>query len=352
MPSAKALFSMIRPSRTISTSTPSRSSCAPVASTPWNGVPVNVPRASQRTAARSSWTCSRGRTRSRGTSRRCRRGTRARPPGRSSSTCPRTFSPPARLPSVIAVSRSRRVSASKYASATRSVRPGRCRPGREGRLHVGLSLVSLSAGSRARMASRAGARKRELGRGERVLPGVWRLRLPLPWPGVPHCNAWALAAGDGIVLVDTRDARAGLVRPPGAGARDGQPADRQRAPALCTHAHSDHYGQAATIIERTGCELWMHPNHEHMTRAGRGPRAGARAADGDGAAERRAGRAAARLRGRRRGQGFGIAADRRARQARSSTAWRSRPTSGPGRSSRRRVTRPRTSACTRRSAGS
>jgi hypothetical protein len=38
------------------------------------------------------------------------------------------------------------------------------------------------------------SRKRELGRGERVLPGVWRLRLPLPWPGVPHCNAWAIAA--------------------------------------------------------------------------------------------------------------------------------------------------------------
>ena len=35
------------------------------------------------------------------------------------------------------------------------------------------------------------------------MPGVWRLRLPLPWPGVPHCNAWALAAGDGVVLVDT-----------------------------------------------------------------------------------------------------------------------------------------------------
>ena len=45
-------------------------------------------------------------------------------------------------------------------------------------------------------------RRREHGRGERVLPGAWRLRLPLPWPGVPHCNAWALAAGDGIVLVD------------------------------------------------------------------------------------------------------------------------------------------------------
>jgi glyoxylase-like metal-dependent hydrolase (beta-lactamase superfamily II) len=34
---------------------------------------------------------------------------------------------------------------------------------------------------------------------------------------------------------------------------------------ICTHAHADHYGQAASIVERTGCELWMHPNHEHMT---------------------------------------------------------------------------------------
>ena len=48
-----------------------------------------------------------------------------------------------------------------------------------------------------------GQRKRKLGRADRVLPGIWRLRLPLPWPGVPHVNAWALSAGDGIVLVDT-----------------------------------------------------------------------------------------------------------------------------------------------------
>ncbi len=29
----------------------------------------------------------------------------------------------------------------------------------------------------------------ELGRGERFLPGVWRLRLPLPWRELPHGNA-------------------------------------------------------------------------------------------------------------------------------------------------------------------
>jgi len=115
--------------------------------------------------------------------------------------------------------------------------------------------------------------KRELGRGERVVPGVWRLRLPLPWPGVPHCNAWAVAAGDGIVLFDT-----GMHEP-------GSLAHLERALAqvnlsldtvrlvVCTHAHSDHYGQAADIVDRAGCELWMHPNHEHMTRAAQDPEA-------------------------------------------------------------------------------
>jgi glyoxylase-like metal-dependent hydrolase (beta-lactamase superfamily II) len=34
---------------------------------------------------------------------------------------------------------------------------------------------------------------------------------------------------------------------------------------VCTHAHSDHWGQAAPICERAGCELWMHPNHGHAT---------------------------------------------------------------------------------------
>jgi glyoxylase-like metal-dependent hydrolase (beta-lactamase superfamily II) len=30
----------------------------------------------------------------------------------------------------------------------------------------------------------------------------------------------------------------------------------------CTHAHSDHWGQAAPIRERAGCEFWMHPRHQ------------------------------------------------------------------------------------------
>ncbi len=116
-----------------------------------------------------------------------------------------------------------------------------------------------------------GQRRRELGRADRVVPGIWRLRLPLPWPGVPHVNAWALSAGDGIVLVDTgiheQGALAELERTL---AQIGRRLEDVRL-LVCTHAHSDHYGLAAPIVERAGCELWMHPRHEHMSRAAADP---------------------------------------------------------------------------------
>jgi glyoxylase-like metal-dependent hydrolase (beta-lactamase superfamily II) len=116
-------------------------------------------------------------------------------------------------------------------------------------------------------------RKREVGRGERVLPGVWRLRLPLPFPGVPHCNAWAVASGAGIVLFDC-----GMHEPGSLAHLElamGQVNLRLEHVRLLviTHAHVDHYGQAATIVERSGCEVWMHPNHEHATRAAQDPEA-------------------------------------------------------------------------------
>jgi len=116
-------------------------------------------------------------------------------------------------------------------------------------------------------------RRRELGRGERVTAGVWRLRLPLPWPGVPHCNAWALAAGDGIVLVDCG------MHEPGSLAHLERALDQVNLRLehvrllVCTHAHSDHYGQAAPVVQRTGCELWMHPEHAHTTASAQDPEA-------------------------------------------------------------------------------
>jgi glyoxylase-like metal-dependent hydrolase (beta-lactamase superfamily II) len=110
-------------------------------------------------------------------------------------------------------------------------------------------------------------RSREVGRGEKVLPGVWRLRLPLPWPGVPHCNAWALAAGPGIVLVDTG------MHEPGSMAHLDRALDQAGLKLehvrliVCTHAHVDHCGQAPPIAERTGSQVWMHGNLAHHTAA-------------------------------------------------------------------------------------
>jgi glyoxylase-like metal-dependent hydrolase (beta-lactamase superfamily II) len=88
---------------------------------------------------------------------------------------------------------------------------------------------------------------------------------------VPHCNAWAIQAGSGIVLVDT-----GMHEP-------GSLAQLERALdqvgyvledvrlLVCTHAHSDHWGQAAPICRRAQCELWLHPNHAHATQSASDP---------------------------------------------------------------------------------
>src|SRR5204862_4569092 len=114
-------------------------------------------------------------------------------------------------------------------------------------------------------------RRRELARADRVLPGLWRLRLPLPWPGVPHVNAFAIAAGDGVVLVDTGLDEPGAMQQLELGlAEAGLRLEHIRL-LVCTHAHSDHYGLAGPIVHAAGCELWMHPNQGHMTRAAGDP---------------------------------------------------------------------------------
>jgi glyoxylase-like metal-dependent hydrolase (beta-lactamase superfamily II) len=104
----------------------------------------------------------------------------------------------------------------------------------------------------------------EAPRAEKVIPGIWRLRLPLPWPGVPHGNAWAVAADGGIVLFDTGiGGKGGLRRFDLALAQAGFGLEDVRL-LVCTHSHSDHYGLAAPIVAGAGCELWMHPAWEHI----------------------------------------------------------------------------------------
>jgi glyoxylase-like metal-dependent hydrolase (beta-lactamase superfamily II) len=104
----------------------------------------------------------------------------------------------------------------------------------------------------------------EAPRTEKVLPGVWRLRLSLPWPGVPHGNVWVVAADGGIVLFDTGIGGRGRLRQLDlALAQAGFGLEDVRL-LVCTHSHIDHYGLAAPIVENAGCELWMHPAWEHV----------------------------------------------------------------------------------------
>lgn len=95
-------------------------------------------------------------------------------------------------------------------------------------------------------------------------PGIFRLVLPLPFPGLDRVNAYLLAHGDGdFTLVDC-----GIYLPDGA--RQHGWDDVVDALAACdvdaaavsrliiTHPHIDHYGMAARFVEQTAAELWMH----------------------------------------------------------------------------------------------
>ena len=93
-------------------------------------------------------------------------------------------------------------------------------------------------------------------------PDVFRLVLPLSFPGLDRVNAYLLA-GDRCTLIDC-----GIYFPSdeaGHGwdhlaealsACDVTPADIERL--VVTHPHIDHYGMAGRLLEETGCELWMH----------------------------------------------------------------------------------------------
>lgn len=102
-----------------------------------------------------------------------------------------------------------------------------------------------------------------------IRPGLKALRLPLPWAWITHVNAYSLDRDDGgITLVDCGGAGhasswdALLV----ALERGGRELGDVRELVL-THAHSDHLGVAARVVEETGCALWLHPAHHAFTDA-------------------------------------------------------------------------------------
>jgi glyoxylase-like metal-dependent hydrolase (beta-lactamase superfamily II) len=94
-------------------------------------------------------------------------------------------------------------------------------------------------------------------------PGVLRLVLPLPFPGLDRVNCYALTSEEGVTLVD------GGIYDPDPTFDHGWTELEDACEAagfgvaevvrlVITHPHVDHYGMAARLVEATGCELWMH----------------------------------------------------------------------------------------------
>ncbi len=97
---------------------------------------------------------------------------------------------------------------------------------------------------------------------EEPVAGVTRVALPVGLHGVETVNAYVLADGQRVTLVDC-----GVWRTDPA--NDGLPALerglqqagyelRDVSRIVVTHAHIDHYGLAGRVMEVTGAELWMH----------------------------------------------------------------------------------------------
>jgi glyoxylase-like metal-dependent hydrolase (beta-lactamase superfamily II) len=94
------------------------------------------------------------------------------------------------------------------------------------------------------------------------LEGVTRLPLPVGLHGIASVNAYVLADGAHVTLVDCGVWRADPADDGLAALRQGlrtagyELADVSRI--VITHAHIDHYGLAGRLMELTGAELWMH----------------------------------------------------------------------------------------------
>jgi glyoxylase-like metal-dependent hydrolase (beta-lactamase superfamily II) len=114
-------------------------------------------------------------------------------------------------------------------------------------------------------------RPRDLARADRILPGLYRLRLPLPWQQVPHVNAYAIACRGGCVLVDCGYYEPGSFDALTAALAGAGFSISDVALVVCTHAHPDHYGLAQPVVEAAGCDLWMHSNHAHVTEVAADP---------------------------------------------------------------------------------
>ena len=97
-------------------------------------------------------------------------------------------------------------------------------------------------------------------------PGVYRLKLPLTGSPLKYVNAYLLPAPSGHLLIDTcwhtEESDVALTRQLDAiGIQTGEIKH-----ILITHAHVDHYGLAARVLQRCNARLSMHELEEKMVK--------------------------------------------------------------------------------------
>ncbi|HET6689306.1 MAG TPA: MBL fold metallo-hydrolase [Miltoncostaeaceae bacterium] len=103
-------------------------------------------------------------------------------------------------------------------------------------------------------------------------PGLWQLRMPLPWDTISSVNAYAIARDDGLMLVDCggagdptyAESLAAAMRAAGRSIGDVRV-------LVGTHTHSDHVGISAWVIAQSGCRFLMHAASDHFYDAMREP---------------------------------------------------------------------------------
>jgi glyoxylase-like metal-dependent hydrolase (beta-lactamase superfamily II) len=100
-----------------------------------------------------------------------------------------------------------------------------------------------------------------------IVPGVFRLVLPLGIHGIESMNAYLITDPAGDTLVDCGIYAEGVEDSEGTGALAEALATCGSSPArlsrlVMTHAHIDHFGIAGEVRRRSDAELWMHAETE------------------------------------------------------------------------------------------
>jgi glyoxylase-like metal-dependent hydrolase (beta-lactamase superfamily II) len=112
-------------------------------------------------------------------------------------------------------------------------------------------------------------------------PGVFRLVLPLPFPGLDRVNCYLLTDERGCTLIDCGIFQHDLEPDHGwnelvESLRVCDVEPRRVTRLVITHPHVDHYGMAGKLVEETGAELVMHEMSHHDLTSYRDPAGAAR----------------------------------------------------------------------------